>query len=673
LSTSVHARARPWHLVIAIWVLGLGAASVLIALQYLRPMPLGGAYALRPEEYVRYANSYEAFGLLLLSLPSLLLALLPWYERTWKLACALQITLVTLSLVLSQLSHELQRFMGTQLDWDTLITYYNVFRMPAVVWQALRDDAGGAYSALWIQLVAVAFAGAAYACSRLPRRKLPILAQMLLAGAFVMIGAVQPTVGIRRRGPNRKLRLRPPVVLLWDSARDAAPDERRYADVQGAIARWQRDWLAQDGSGQYRFDDPRYPLRHRRIRPFPREPDAPPTPQPNIILLSLETFRARDMGAFNAELEQSPTPFLDSLARGSDSAYYTHYVTNGLPTIFAFMSMQTSTLPHSQRVVANSFARDSLDAFPNVLREHGYKAMFFTASDPDWDNERVWLTRWYDEIHYDDKFVEHDRMTFLGAAERIVQVASSGQPLLATIATIDNHFPFHSPDRAFDVSAGKAARDRIHNTMRYTDEIVRQFVERLRREPWFDHTVLIVTGDHAYDLGDRGRVYGHDNLRHESNWVPLIIHGHDTRLPRGPQNRIASHIDLAPTIVQLAGSTGSYAFQGHSLLEPATDRQLAITVRNGNLAVEASDFSAYVPVQGRSKIYAAGDRLQRDELSTEDWPAFSQTLARARDASLVTDWAFEHDRFAPAPSGAPTRSIAAVSAPARPVSAAPAL
>ncbi|HKP59574.1 MAG TPA: LTA synthase family protein [Polyangiales bacterium] len=636
-------------------------------------MPLGGAYALRPNEYIPYAISFEAYGLFLLSLPSLLLAVLPWYEHTWKLASRLQIALVTLSLVLSQLSHELQRFLGTPLDWDTLITYYNVFRMPAVIWQALRDDAGGAYSALWIQLVAVAFAGVAYACSRLPRRRLPILIQLLPAGAFVFIGAVQPTTGIRHYSLNRRLRLRPPVILLWDSVREAAPDERRYADVQGAIARWQQDWLAQDGSGQYRFDDPRYPLRHRRIAPFPRQPDAAAKQQPNIILLSLETFRARDMGAFNLELAQTPTPFLDSLARDTDSAYYTHYVTNGLPTIFAFMSMQTGTLPHSQRIVANSFARDSLDAFPKVLREGGYRTMFFTASDPDWDNERLWLRRWYDEIHYDEKFVEHDRMTFLGAAERIIQVARSGQPFLATIASIDNHTPFHSPDHAFDVSSGKSPRDRIRNTMHYTDEIVRRFVQRLRGEPWFEDTVLIVTGDHAFDLGDRGHVIGHDNLRHESNWVPLIIHGHDARLARGVQTRVASHIDLAPTIAQLAGSTGSYAFQGHSLLEPATDRQLAITVRNGNLAVEASDFSAYVPAHGQSKIYAADDRLQRTELSTQAWPGFSQTLERARDASLVTDWAFEHDRFAPASSGAPTRPIASVGAPAHPASATPAL
>jgi phosphoglycerol transferase MdoB-like AlkP superfamily enzyme len=651
--------------VIAIWALGLLAACLLIALQYARPMPLGGAYAFRPLEYVPFAISYEAFGLFLLSLPSLVLALTPIAQRARKLSAAFQITLIALSLVLSQLNHELQRFMGAQLDWDTLRTYYNVFRTPAVIWEALRDDRGGPYSALWIDVVAVLFVALAYRCVRRPPRVLKRRWQAVIAGLFVVIGCIQPVMGLRRRGGlNRKLKVRPPLVLLWDSAREGMPDERRYAGVQAAITRWQQDWLAQAGSGQYRFDDARYPLRHRRVTPFPPVLDGSEARKPNIIVLSLETFRARDMGAFNPELPRSPTPFLDSLARDPASAYYTRYITNGLPTIIAFMSMHTSTLPHSQRVVASSFTRDSLDAFPNVLRERGYKAMFFTASDPDWDNERTWLARWYDETHYDRDFLERDRMTFLNAAERIARVGRSGQPFLATLVSINNHAPFRTPDHAFDIERGKAPRERIHNTMHYTDDVVRQFVERLRREPWFDDTVIIVTGDHAYDLGERGHVIGHDNLRHESTWVPLIIHGRNAQLPRGEQTRIASHIDLAPTLAQLAGSAGPYAFEGHSLLEPATDRQLAIAVRNGNFALEAEEFSAYVPAHGRrSVIYGASDRLQHDELPKDRWPALSQTLTRAREASLVTDWAFEHDRFAPPPNTPPSRPIAAVDAP----------
>jgi hypothetical protein len=653
--------------VIAIWALALLAACVLVGLQYARPRPLGGAYALHPQNYLRLALSYEALGLLLLSTPSLLFAFLPMPERVWKIGSALQITLLTLSLLLSQLNHELQRFMGAQLDWDTLITYCNVFRMPPVIWQALHDDQGGTYSALWSDLVAVAFAVLAYGCTRLPRSKLPALVEALIAGVFVIVGAVQPVVDLgQSRSVNRKLKLRPPLVLLWDSAREGLPDERRFADVQAAITRWQQDWLAQDGSGQYRFDDTRYPLRHRRITPFQGPPDAPDASdvtKSNIILLSLETFRARDMGAFNPALQPSPTPFLDSFARDPESAYYPRYITNGLPTIFAFMSMQTSTLPHSRRVVASSFTGDALDAFPNVLRERGYKTMFFTASDPNWDNERVWLARWYDETHFKQTLLERDRAMFVDAAERITQAGRSGQPFLATIASINNHSPFRSPDHTFDVNPGKTSRDRIHNTMHYTDDVVRQFVERLRGEPWFKDTVLIVTGDHGYDLGERGSVIGHDNLRHESTWVPLIIYGHNLRLPRGEQTRVASHIDLAPTIAQLAGSTRPHAFEGHSLLEPATDRQLAIAVRNGNFALEANDFSAYVPAHGPSVIYDAGDRLQRDELPKGARPALSQTLARARDASLVTDWAFEHDRFAPTPSNAPSSPVAAVATP----------
>jgi hypothetical protein len=102
------------------------------------------------------------------------------------------------------------------------------------------------------------------------------------------------------------------------------------------------------------------------------------------------------------------------------------------------------------------------------------------------------------------------------------------------------------------------------------------------------------------------------------------------------------------------------------LLEPATDAQLAIAVRNGNFAFEATEFSAYVPAHGRRLLYGADDWLQREERAKSEWPAFAQTLERARDASLVTDWAYEHDRVAPAPTSSTTRPLAAVEAPAAP-------
>jgi arylsulfatase A-like enzyme len=628
-------------LAIATWAIAYAHAALLVALQYDRPGPLGSPYVLEPKHYFTYAISYEAFGLALLSAPFLLLGAMRCSDRTWAVGSRLQIGLLGLSLLLSQLNHELQRFMGAQLTWDVLRTYANVRATPDVIWSALREDRGGRYSALWGYCTVLPFIALAYVLNR-RRPNLPAAAQWVMLAVFAYLAIFQPLEWlIRPYSYNRKWKLEPPIALLWTSLRESKFDESRYHDIASVVARVQRDWKDADGSRQFVFDDARFPLRHRRLTPWPE------APKPNIILLSLETFRARDMGAFNPEVRRSPTPFLDRIARKSTSAYYTRYISNGIPTIYAFISMQTATLPHSGHTVASVFPSTHVDALSQVARDRGYKTMFFTASDPDWDNERFWLSRWYGEIRYRPEYNTGDREMFEDAAQRIIKIAKQDRPFLVTIASISNHFPFRTPDHAFDMGKGKTPHDLLRNTMHYTDDVVKNFVETLQKEPFWNNTVLIVTGDHAYDMGERGVPLGHDNLRHESTWVPLIISGRDPRLPRGAQSRVASHVDLAPTVAQLTGHRGPYAFAGHSLLEPATGNELAIAVRNGNLGVEAATLSVYVPKDGSPLAYDASDRLQRTALSSGTRPELSQVLSRARDWSLFMDWAFEHDRFAP--------------------------
>jgi arylsulfatase A-like enzyme len=641
-------RVVRWPAALLVWLAAAVAAVALVVAQYLRPAPLGNAYVLDTQHYVWYAMLSELFGLGLLSAPFIALTARRQRPPVARGLLGAQIALLTLSLLLSQLNHELQRFMGAQLSLDFIRTYLHIERTPEVIWQALADDRGGPYSALGLYAIAPLFATLAVRGShslRLPVERPVDRKTLVTALLFVVLGLAVPLGWLLGPGGgNRKLKLRSPLVLFYDSLRQRTSDPARYARLADDVRAAQRAWLAADDSGAYRFADPDYPLRRVRVGP----PPPPPAVPPNVIVLSLETFRARDVGSFNPRVRPSPTPFLDSLARDPNSAIYPRYIANGIPTVAAFMSMHTSTLPHSERTVASAFTATTLDAFPLHARQRGYHTAFFTGSDPDWDNQRHWLNRWYHEVHFDPAFRERDRQVFAHALRRVLQLGRGGKPFVTTIASISNHTPFRSPEPALDITPGRTAVERLHNTMHYTDDVVAGFVAALRREPWFERTVLIITGDHGFDLGERGGPsIGHDNLRHESLWVPLIVHGRDPRLPRGVQARVASHIDLAPTIADLVGHVGAVSFTGHSLLAPATSDSFAVAVRNHNLAFETAELSAFLPAHGAPSVYAGGDALQEVERDAAEFPAMRQWTARARALSLVTDWALEHDRVAP--------------------------
>ncbi len=99
------------------------------------------------------------------------------------------------------------------------------------------------------------------------------------------------------------------------------------------------------------------------------------------------------------------------------------------------------------------------------------------------------------------------------------------------------------------------------------DVFVGELRKKLENKQFADDTVIILMGDNGFFLGEygfAGKWYGHE----ESIRVPLVVY--DPRLPenlRGQRRQeMALNIDVAPTIVDLAGLPVSEKVQGKSLV-----------------------------------------------------------------------------------------------------------
>jgi len=278
--------------------------------------------------------------------------------------------------------------------------------------------------------------------------------------------------------------------------------------------------------------------------------------------------------------------------------------------------------------------------------------MYFTGSDPDWDNQSVWLRRWYDSTAYYRDADELDREIFRRAARRIRDLGRTGQPFLATVVSISNHYPFRSREPALDVGPDSNAAEAVRNTMHYTDDVVREFVETLRREPWFGRTVLIIVGDHGYNLGEHDGTAGQRNGWRESTWIPLIIRGPDDRIPAGRHDDPTSLLDVAPTVAQLAGIRDPVAWLGRSLLDPATPGTIVSTATKDATFAESERWSLVRdPVTGESRLYdATQDPVQRRDLAAEYPDTAALLLRRAREQQALWDYLVEANRVTPPPA-----------------------
>jgi len=114
--------------------------------------------------------------------------------------------------------------------------------------------------------------------------------------------------------------------------------------------------------------------------------------------------------------------------------------------------------------------------------------------------------------------------------------------------------------------AGRRARLRMnwHRTLAAVDEGMGRVLETLKKSGVADDTVIIFAGDNGFFLGEHGR----DDKRYayeESIRIPLVISGPGVK-PRGKQaSQLVLNIDLAPTILDLAGVKIPSSMQGRSL------------------------------------------------------------------------------------------------------------
>ena len=112
----------------------------------------------------------------------------------------------------------------------------------------------------------------------------------------------------------------------------------------------------------------------------------------------------------------------------------------------------------------------------------------------------------------------------------------------------------------------KSVKD-YYRLIKGVDDLVGDLVDLLRERGLADDTVIIFTADNGFFLGEHG-LAGKWFMHEESIRLPLLIH--DPRLSKdrqgGSVESMALSIDIAPTILELAGITAPAVMQGRSLV-----------------------------------------------------------------------------------------------------------
>ncbi len=290
---------------------------------------------------------------------------------------------------------------------------------------------------------------------------------------------------------------------------------------------------------------------------------APATPR-NVLLLTIDSLRA-DMPWTG--YPRAIAPNLTRLAE--ESVVYTNeYALSSYTakSVAGFLSSRyPSTLYRSGFFFATYPKADTFLA--EVLSAHGVA----TAA---WHGHLYFRTAGLDQgfgayefvpgLVFDaetDNAISSQSMTELGI-KLLSNPEHTGKQFFAWAHYMDPHDKYnkHSESPVF----GNKSRDRYDAEVFYTDLWLGKLLDFAPAQPWWKDTVLIVSADHGEAFGEHG-FYKHafeiwDVLTH----VPLLISGPGIQPKRISERR--SHLDLAPTILDLMGFPPEPQFMGKSVL-----------------------------------------------------------------------------------------------------------
>ena len=322
-----------------------------------------------------------------------------------------------------------------------------------------------------------------------------------------------------------------------------------------------------------------------------REGEPRRTGHPDIIVVILDTVRADHVGAYGYEFPT--TPALDRLAR--QGARFEQHISTSPWTRPAMATIRTGLYPRSAGIYEEQYDRlpDDVVTLQEVLDDNGYLTLGVTTNpninavfgfDQGFDEYAdstirfSWMDRKQGTVGMkkgaDVESAEATTDRALDMLDRHTE-ALAETPFFLEVLYIDPHHPYVvHPGYTEHLDGSKSKR--YDGEIRYSDVQMGRLFEEMDARGLLDNALVVVTSDHGEGLVDHPKVYWsktHGRVLYDTNLlVPLVI-AHESVKVGHAVEALTSHIDLVPTLLDLAGlaETEPAGLPGKSMRQLAAD------------------------------------------------------------------------------------------------------
>ena len=287
----------------------------------------------------------------------------------------------------------------------------------------------------------------------------------------------------------------------------------------------------------------------------------------NIIMISVESLSAEFLDSYGGT--KGLTPELDKL--GKEGLKFERLFATGTRTVRGLEALSLGTPPIPGQAIVRRPANEHLSTVGELLRHQGLETFFFYGGYGYFDN----MNAYYAANNYrvvDRTDIPKDKVGFenvWGVADEYLfdhvirtlddnsAKGTNGKPFFAQVMTTSNHRPYTYPAGRIDIPS-PGGRD---GGVKYTDYAIGKFIKDAKTKPWFKDTLFVIVADHCASAAGKTR------LPVTGYHIPMVFYA-PALLKPAVFSPMVSQIDIAPTLMEVLGKSGSAQFFGRSFFEP---------------------------------------------------------------------------------------------------------
>jgi lipoteichoic acid synthase len=317
----------------------------------------------------------------------------------------------------------------------------------------------------------------------------------------------------------------------------------------------------------------------------------------NLILIQVESLQNF---VINKKVDgQEITPFLNSILD------YSLYFPRVYPQTIegnssdAELMINTSLYPIQQGSTFFRFPENEYPALGKYLKKLGYRTFAIHGDEKEfWNRDQVYPKLGIDQ-YYDLSHFELDEEIGMGLGDdsmfrqSLSILEKQEQPYFAFYITLTSHIPFEMPEEKRFLELSQELNDSLigkyYQSIRYTDQAIGTFMQKLSEKGILDHSIVVIYGDHEgihkKDKEEVERWISNYEITDEEwyrtyNQIPLIIYHPDIKGEK--IHKVGGQIDVLPTLAYIMGIDGDdNRWMGRNLL----------TIKEGSAVIPSGDYT----------------------------------------------------------------------------------